>query len=101
MTQLTRNARNATRSAAIRQESFYFANEFRPGWIMCRKHMIFAIERDEPCSWDRCGEQPALLKRDERVAQAMKDDRRYSDLRGEVQHIDVVDRASQLQRILR
>ena len=86
-------------SNLVRQKCLKLADELGPGGLMGQQSVVLAVERHELGVWDRGGKAPALLERDEGIADAMKDDRGHLDLGKQVGDVDIVHGHSQLHRI--
>ena len=88
------------RPHTLTKKPAHLADETCPGGIAGQKDVIAAFERDEPCSGNATGDQPAVLERYSSVIAAMHHERGYGDIRQKVENVEISNRPEQSGSVL-
>jgi hypothetical protein len=84
----------------VEEEVADLRHELRPGGFVLEQDVVAALERHEPRSGDRHGEEPPLPERDDGIATCMQDERGDADARKERGDVDLADGAGEADRVL-
>ena len=87
----TRSQR-AKGSRALAKKPAHFAEKACPGGIAGQEDVVAAFERDESCSGNTAGDQPAVLERYGSVVTAMHNERWNGDIRQKVENVEIPNR---------